>query len=340
MTKDYYKILEIPEFSTQDEIKCAYRKLARKYHPDIAGNSSDAISRFKEINEAYEVLSNIIKKEEYDRTRKFYSYASDKETKKSKGNSTHPNSKKEPATEKKQQNKSKNSFSIDWEELFLKKHHNAEFKKYEKEQIHPQKGSDINTDVEITIEEALSGVTKIINILHTSVCPKCSGRKFVNGSICTHCNGKGETSQHKKFSVKIPAGIKNNSKIRLSGEGENGLNGRKNGDLYLTVHIKNNNEYKTEGLNIIKTVQINPYEAVLGTEIEVKTPNGNVNVKISANTQNNQKIRLSGCGINQGSRVGDMIISVEINIPLNISEEEILLYKQIKNLREQADKKH
>ena len=231
MTKDYYKILEISEFSTQDEIKCAYRKLARKWHPDIAGNRSDVISKFKEINEAYEVLSNNTKKEEYDKARKFYNYASKKQTNKT----TNPNVKKQTKTEKKQENKA--SFSFNWEEFIAKKHLKEHFKTENKENKIPQKGNDINTDVEISIEEALNGTTKIVNMLQTAICPKCNGRKFVNGSICYNCGGEGKVSEYKKFSVKIPAGIKNNSKIRLSGEGEKGLYGGKNGDLYITVYI-------------------------------------------------------------------------------------------------------
>ena len=266
MTKDYYKILGITEFETQEAIKNAYRKLARKWHPDIAGNSAEAVLKFKEINEAYEILSNKIKKEEYDRARRFYSYATSNEN-------------KFKSEEKKHEEKKGFSFnSFNWK------------KTYEKPA--PKRGEDIYSDIELSVFEAVSGTTKTVNMLQTQVCPKCGGRRFINGSICKDCRGKGEFTNYKKFTVKIPAGIKDKSKIRLAGEGGSGINGGVNGDLYITIHIKEPKTYKTEGLNILKTIPITPYEAVLGANIKVSTIKGNVSVKISPNTQNGQKLSI------------------------------------------------
>ena len=173
-------------------------------------------------------------------------------------------------------------------------------------------------------------------INNTHECSKCRGRKFINGAKCQHCKGTGEISEYKRFTVKIPAGIKDNSKIRLAGEGEKGKNGGRNGDLYITVHIKTPIDYKTDGNNIIKTITIAPFEAVLGGNIAVKTFDGNINVKISPNTQNGQKIRLSGCGINVNGRIGDMILTIEIQIPKNLSNEEIDLYKKLREISSQS----
>ncbi|MBE7702775.1 MAG: hypothetical protein E7Z89_01860 [Cyanobacteria bacterium SIG28] len=318
MSKDYYKILGIAEFETAENIKLAYRKLARKLHPDVAGSSREALARFKEINEAYEILSNKVKKEEYDRARRFYSYA--------KNNSDQSYKQ----TEKKQEeNKTKknNSFSFNWEEFLSKKHRNESFQR--QENLAPQKGSDINTDIEITVFEALCGTCKTVNMLQKSVCPVCNGRKFANGTICKHCQGKGEFTEHKKFNIKIPAEIKDGSKIRLAGEGNKGLNGGKNGDLYITIHVKETQNYKTDGLNIIKTVPITPFEAVLGAKIKISTLNGIINLNILPNTQNGQKFRLSNCGIVQNDKIGDMIITVEIKIPKNLTKEELELYKKL-----------
>ena len=317
MTKDYYKILGVAEFDTAENIKLAYRKLARKWHPDIAGESTEAISKFKEINEAYEVLSNQVKKAEYDKARQFYNYANkttERKTETTKSNTTNPQ------TEKK-------NFNFNWEEFLGKKYRETTFKKQEAKV--PKRGNDIHTDLDISIFEAMGGTTKVINMLQTQICTKCKGRKFVNGSICPDCNGKGEHVNYKKFSVKIPSGIKNGSKIRLSGEGEKGQNGGKNGDLYISIHIQEPKSYKTEGLNILKTIPITPAEAVLGTEVRISTINGNITAKIAPYTQNGQKIRLSGCGIMQNEKIGDMIITVEIRIPKNLSQDEIDLYKKL-----------
>ena len=325
MTKDYYKILDITESSSTEEIKCAYRHLARKWHPDVAGNTPDIIARFKEINEAYEILSDSLKKADYDRVRRFYSYAknsaSKQETKTNYKTTENPD-------------KTSKNFSFKWEDLFSHKK--------ERDVKPPRKGDDIYSDVEISVFEAVSGTTKVINMLQTNICPKCGGRRFINGTQCSHCKGKGETSTYKRFSVKIPAGIKDKSKIRLAEEGEKGLNGGRNGDLYLIIHIREPKNYKTDGLNILKTIAITPYEAVLGGNVTVSTLRGNVSLKITPQTRNGQKIRLSGCGIEQNNKVGDMIVTVEIQIPKNLTAEEIRLYKRLQeisgdNIRERLE---
>ena len=331
MTKDYYKILDITEFSSIDEIKCAYRTLARKYHPDIAGNSPSIIAKFKEINEAYEVLSNKARKADYDAARRFYSYAQNGASKKTNTSNTctdnNINSKNhfnEKNYNKKTFHDKKTNFSFNWEELFKFSHTN--------ENRTPKKGEDIYSDIEISVFEAFNGTSKVINMLQTTICPKCNGRKFVNGGKCENCNGKGETSTYKRFNVKIPAGIKDKSKIRLAEEGEKGINGGKNGDLYLTIHIKEPKGYKTEGLNILKTIPVSPFEAVLGAEINIPTIKGNVALKIAPNTRSGQKIRLNGCGIEQNNKIGDMIVTIEIQIPKDLSESEINLYKKLQEI--------
>lgn len=322
MTKDYYKILGVAEFDSADNIKLAYRKLARKWHPDVAGNSPEIMQKFKDINEAYEILSNQTKKAEYDKAKRFYDYA--KETTLTEKTQNNPQKTTNP-----QDVKNKN-FSFNWEEILRKKYKETSFKKQENKI--PKRGEDISTDLEISIWEALNGTNKCINLLQTHVCPNCKGKKFVNGTKCSICNGKGELTNYKKFNVKIPANIKNGAKIRLSGEGGIGLNGGPNGDLYITIHVQETATYKTEGLNILKTIPITPFEAVLGANIRVSTINGNVNVKIAPNTQNGQKIRLAGCGIVQNEQIGDMIITVEIKIPKNLSQEEINLYKRLEEI--------
>lgn len=318
MTKDYYKILGIAEFESAENIKSAYRKLARKWHPDVAGNTPDVLSKFKEINEAYEILSNQVKKEEYDRARRFYSYAKE-------GSKT-----RQTQNQKPEEQEDKRGFYFTWDDFLAKRKRETSYRNDTASQ--PKRGEDIHTDIEISVFEAMSGVTKTINMLQTQPCSKCKGKRFVNGGICNHCHGKGEETNYKKFTVKIPAEIRNGSKIRLAGEGKTSTDGGKNGDLYITVHIKETENYKTEGLNILKTIPISPSEAVLGANIKVCTINGCVNVKLAPNTQNGQKIRLAGCGIVQNKKIGDMIITVEIRIPKNLTDAEIALYKKLEEL--------
>lgn len=323
MSKDYYKILEIDEFETAENIKSAYRRLARKWHPDVAGNTSEVIAKFKEINEAYDVLSDKIKKDEYDRARKFYNYAKGSASDKKETNykqTTNPN-------KSTTQDKKTSSFNFNWKEILSGIQRENNYNKNNEKT--PVRGKDIYADIEISQLDAITGSVKVVNMLQTEICSKCGGKKFANGTICQHCNGKGFKTSYKKYTVNIPANLKNGSKIRLSGEGEKGQYGGKNGDLYITVRIKENFEYKTDGLNIHKTVPITPYEAVLGTNIKINGLNGLLSLNISPNTQNGQKFRLSGCGISQNDHVGDMIITVEIKIPKNLTEEEINLYKKL-----------
>lgn len=314
MSKDYYKILGVAEFDSAEEIKKAYRKLARKFHPDIAGNSNDAISRFKEINEAYAILSNKIKKEEYDRARRFYNYA--------KKEAEFP---KEPFKET--TNSSKFNMNFNFSDFFTKNDKN-----FEKQPKAPKQGENIYSEIEISTMDAMLGVVKTINVLQTTICPKCNGHKFVNGNKCSHCGGKGELSNYSKLSVRIPAGIKNKSKIRLAGAGEAGKNGGSHGDLYLTINIVEPQEYKANGLNIHKTIAITPFEAVLGAEIKVLTLDGEIRFTIPPRTQSGQKFSLSKCGAVQNEKIGDMIITVEIKIPNNLSDEEITLYEKLKEI--------
>lgn len=326
MDKDYYKILGVAEFETAENIKSAYRKLARKWHPDVAGNNPDAVLRFKEINEAYNVLSDVCKRSEYDKARHFYNYAKQGYSQKQEyTNNTNAGKNYTSNNHQTNPNQGKTE-NFNWQEFI------QSFRTQNTSAPKPKKGTDIYTEIEVTTLDVIQGTEKIINMLQTSVCPKCGGRKFVNGSICHHCNGKGESINHKRFTVKIPKGIKNGSKIRLSGEGEPGEFGGINGDLYITILVKDAGNYTTDGLNILKTVPITPAEAVLGGDIRINTINGNYTVKIAPNTQNGQKIRLSGCGIVQNDKVGDMIINVEIRIPKSLTLEEIELYKKLAKL--------
>ena len=329
------------------EIKSAYRKLARKYHPDVAGNNEETIKKFKEITEAYEILTDREKRKNYDTIRGFYTYAqagsayknpygqqrkqTHEEKKETSQQSTQKKQSKEK-TQKQSENKTKNnteSFTKAWENFVGGLNKEKETKAKE-EKIFTKNGSDINTEITISISEAINGTQKTLNILHTEPCPKCNGRPFINGGKCSVCDGKGELSTHKKIVVKIPAMVKNGSKIRLSNEGNLGINGGENGDLYITVKIENNEEIKYDGLNVLKTIPITPQEAVLGGEIDIPVSTGTVTMKIMPNTSNGQKYRLAGEGVQKNGKTGDMIITIIIDIPKNLTEEEIELYKKLK----------
>ncbi len=358
MEKNYYEILGIKPDATDNEIKSAFRKLARKWHPDVAGNSKDVVNKFKEINEAYEILSNPEKRKKYDTLRGIFTQTKNKSsenktekqqeekttTKETRQTKTTQQKSSEKRTTKGEQKKqeqqsNKNAFQDVWES-FLKKTKESEKPKQNKYTAKKIDGKDITSEITITVLEALQGTTRTVNILHSEPCPKCHGRKFANGGICAYCKGAGEMSVHKKLSVRIPEKVKHGSKIRIAGEGNQGINGGKNGDLYLIIKVDTEHSpYQYDGLNILQTIPVEPYEAVLGSTIEVKTPDGYVQMKIMPNTMNGQKYRLAKEGLEKDGKKGDMIITISIEIPKDLTAEERILYEKLKlasnrNIRE------
>lgn len=338
--KNYYEILEISVNSTTAEIKTAYRKLARKYHPDI-NKSPEAIEKFKQITSAYETLSNPIEREKYNILKGIFETPKTKTSSKQaqneyqnatkqNSNKTYQEEKNQTKTQTKNQKPKKQSFNL----IKFFKYINAKFKKQkkEKENKKPQKGQNITTDVTISPEEVITGSKRIINVLTTQTCPKCHGHKFINGGKCDECNGTGEVSKRKKITVTIPKGIKDGAKLRLKGEGGIGKNGGTSGDLYINIKIETPTKVHFDKQNIYYNVPITPYEAALGEEIKIPTFDGTIKLKLPKNTSSGQKFRIAGQGIKKNGKVGDLIITVSIEISQDLSDDEIRLYEKLKNL--------
>lgn len=333
--RNYYEILGVNSDATSAELKSAYRKLARIYHPDIAGESG--VEKFKEITEAYETLSDETKRKRYDILRGIFNYnksTADKNTQKEAQKAYRQTQKQEEIIKEANKNKTtqKNTTAQDFSNILNDFIDGFKSQQKPRKEVHkPVNGDNIVTDVVITMPEAISGVSKTVNILSSSECTNCHGRPFANGMNCPVCDGTGMVSQHKKITVKIPANVKPNSKIRIPSEGNAGMYGGKNGDLYLNVVIENNSNFKYEDLNVLFTIPITPPEAVLGTTINVPTTNGNVLMKIMPKTSSGQKYRLAGQGLTKNGQTGDMIVTVNIEIPQNLSDKEIELYQQLKD---------
>lgn len=328
--KNYYDILGVTPNSDAVEIKTAYRKLARKFHPDV---NPESVELFKDISEAYDVLSHTEKRKQYDVLNGFFRTEKTKTSSQQaqqqyryKYSSQENKYKKEDYNTRPKRNKK--DFSEKINEIF------EEFKKSSKseEKLSPIKGEDINADISISISEAVKGVSRTVNIMHTVQCPHCRGRKFINGSKCSVCFGKGEVSDHKRITVKIPKNIKDGAKLRIPNEGNPGKYGGKNGDLFIHIKIEGNSRIKYNGTDVLYNIPITPYEAVLGGYIVIPTFEGNVSLKIPANTNNGQKFRLSGQGLVQNGKIGDMIVTVHIEIPCSLSDDEIKLYEKLKKL--------
>lgn len=329
--KDLYEILGITPDVDEAQIKTAYRKMARKYHPDVNNNTPESIVKFKEITEAYEVLLDATRRKEYDTLRGYTRRkAENNETNRTQAQRAYSSVSKEKPKQQKTENK--DSFSKVFNSILDGLFQNENGTKQEKKKQKPENGRNINLSVTIKISEAINGTTRTVNVLHTEKCPKCEGRRFINGAKCPMCKGSGEISIHKRLNVKIPSGVKKGARIRVANEGDKGYYGGKNGDLFLTVEIEDNPLFKFEGLNVLCDIPITPYEAALGANIEIPSIYGNISMKIPSLTTSGQKFRISGQGLKdeKSNKLGDQIVTVKIEMPKDLSEKEKMLYEELK----------
>ena len=327
--KNYYSILGVTPDSTDAEIKSAYRALARKYHPDV---NPDGAEKFKDISEAYDTLSDVKKRSRYDTINGFFKTAVKKEkqyTSSSKANKEYKKSSSEndktSKSEKKVKSQVKNKQSKKQDEKNITEKFAKIFEDLAGKKSKPKRGSDINEDVYISVSESKEGCERVINILQTKECSVCKGRKFINDSKCHVCNGSGSENVFRKITVKIPKNIKNGTKLRIKNEGKGDFG---NGDLYITVKIKQDEKFKYNDDNIEYSVPISPYEAVLGGKIDINVFQQKVTLTLPKNTHSGQKFRLAGLGT-----VGkDLIVSVYIEIPKDLSDDERKLYEKLKKI--------
>jgi molecular chaperone DnaJ len=343
--RDYYEVLGVGRTTSADEIKKAYRRLARKYHPDVS-QEPEAEARFKEINEAYEVLSDQQKRAAYDRfghagTQGFAGFEGF-------GGFRDP-------------------FEI-FEEFF-----GASFGMGGRSRTRrgPRRGADLRYDLEIQFEEAVFGVEKEIEIPRQQTCPRCQGSGaepgsspircpdcngtgevrrqagfFVNIITCPRCQGEGEvvTSQctqcrgrkrvteSRHLSLKIPAGVDDGTQIRLASEGEDGVNGGPPGNLYVVLRVKPHRYFRRMDHNIHLELAINVAQAALGDEVEVPTVEGDLEkLTVPAGIQTGETIRMRGKGVPYLRRDGrgDQVVTIQVLTPTNLNEDQRQLLTEL-----------
>lgn len=285
--KDYYKILELKTNRVSiEEIRTAYRLAVKKNHPDLNVGDKLAEEKIKDINEAYRVLSDSTKKRKYDRM--WTSNVAKKNQ------------------EYQESQRSTGSVFSDFFNMFFGQVKEKETPVYNAKT--PIKGENVETEINISIEEGFYGKEKKISL------------RTVEGNL-------------KTFTVNIPAGIRNGEKIRLIGQGKEGINGGKNGDLLIKVKIENSNIFKLQGYDLYTDLLITPSEAALGTKVDVNSIDQYSQVYVPKGTQSGEKITIpqKGYKIGNGAR-GDLIAEVKIALPKNLTEEEIDLYKKLKEI--------
>ncbi|RJQ45342.1 MAG: molecular chaperone DnaJ [Gaiellales bacterium] len=343
--QDLYKILGVDKSASREEIKKAYRKLARKYHPDANPDNKEAEARFKEISQAYEVLSDKEKRKAYDAGPAYFGG----------------------------QGQGTTWQNID-PEMFAQMFGGGAggfadiFDMFggggsRQQRTAPSRGADLNYVLNISFDDSLKGITTKIAVdknvvcatCHGSgaapgtspvTCPECQGRGVIaqnqgffalsqpcrrcggKGTIienpCPACGGSGQTGARKNYTVKIPPGVKTGSRIRLKGKGQPSGAGGPPGDLYVTVQVAPSPLFKRHGDDLHITVPVTFAEAALGAKVEVPTTNGNISLTIPKGTQYGKKLRVKGKGAPhlKGSGNGDLLVKVKVVVPEELSDEQ------------------
>ncbi|HEX2202166.1 MAG TPA: molecular chaperone DnaJ [Longimicrobium sp.] len=359
-TKDYYRLLGVPETASADDIKKAYRKLAKQYHPDANANNPAAAEKFKEVSEAYSVLSDEGKRKQYDQMRKLGAFGGLGGFRPGAGGARPGGA-------------GGGAQTFTFEDLDLGGGLGDIFGSIfgrgraggapgGATRTGPQRGENIEYTVEIPFRTAARGGSVSVTLPVTEdcpvcvgtgakpgtpvvtcpeckgagtitfgqggfgvtrPCPNCLGKGKVPQEPCENCNGQGQLRQQRTVNVTVPAGVDNGSRLRLSGQGEKGERGGPPGDLLITFRVSPERFFTREGLDVECRVPINVAQAVLGSKIKVRTIDGqHVVLRIPPGTQNGTKFRIKGQGIEKGGRRGDQYVRVTVDIPDNLSDEQ------------------
>lgn len=292
---DYYKVLGVDKNATQDEIKKAYRSLARKLHPDLNPNDKEAHRKFQQINEANEVLSDPEKRKKYDQYGKDWQHSEQFEQARQ--------------SQQRTRGHGAETFTNDFDEgefsdFFTSLFGNMGANSFRHRQT-KFRGEDYQAELQLNLTDVYKTHQQVLTV------------------------------NAKNIRITIPAGVENGQKIKIKGHGGAGTNGGPHGDLYITFHIINNTKFKRDGNDLHANADIDLYTAVLGGEITIDTFDGKVKLKVKPETQNGTRIRLKGKGFpvyKKEGESGDLIISLEVNIPTNLTEKQKSLFEELKNL--------
>jgi len=322
--KDYYTILGVGRGAPEKEIKQAYRRLARKYHPDVNPGDKSAEAKFKEINEAHEVLSDPEKRKKYDQFGDQWQYA-DQFAKAGQG-------------AQRDFGKGGAYTTFDFGDLGdLGDIFSGAFQGFGTGSGTGRRAArprSIEHPVDVTLEEAYQGTKRVIQLQAEEPCPTCGGTGRVGRARCSTCGGAGRLLKPRRLEVKIPAGVGDGSKVRIAGQGSQGYSGSK-GDLYLVVRVLPHQVFERKGDDLHTEVAIPLAAAMLGGEVAVPTLKGKVALKVPPETQNGKVFRLAGQGmphLNDSSH-GDLFARIKVLLPTRLTPQEKQLFEQLRTYR-------
>jgi DnaJ-class molecular chaperone len=325
--KDYYEVLGVKRDATDDQIRQAYRKLARKHHPDVNPGDKSAEEKFKQINEANEVLSDPEKRKRYDQLGANWKEGAE---------FTPPPGWGRVNVDYEDLGNifgGGGAFSDFFETLFGGNRSatgQADNQRRRSSRSRTTKGQDAEAEMEISLEDAHRGVRHRITLQGMRACPTCNGTGTSSGVVCTTCRGSGQVLNPKTIDVNIPPGAREGSVIKVARQGQPGSGGAEAGDLYIKLKVKPHNIFTVSGDDTTAEVPISPSEAVLGATIEVPTIDGKAEMKIPAGAQGGQRMRLRGQGLNKrGGGRGDQYVKLKIVVPTHPSEREKQLYEEL-----------
>ncbi|WP_447979530.1 DnaJ C-terminal domain-containing protein [Candidatus Nitrospira bockiana] len=331
--RDYYAVLGLSRTATQEDIKKAYRRLARQYHPDLHGGPKKAEmeKKFKELNEAHEVLGDPEKRKKYDRYGHRWQEAEAYERAREQAGATGART-------------GFGTGGFDWREGFaggesqdfgdffenlFRRGGRARAGSSPFEGFAIQ-GEDLETTARLTLREVLTGVTRRVQLSEPVPCPACGGSGQLRGRPCPTCRGTGSRTETRTIDVKIPAGVQDGTRVRVPGKGAPGQNGGKPGDLYLQVQIEPHPVFQRQGSDIHVAVPVWPWEAALGAEVLAPTLTDPVRVKVPPGSRAGAKLRLRGKGLPTASGGhGDLFVTLQVVMPASFTDEERKLYEQL-----------
>lgn len=347
LEKDYYKVLGVSKDAKPEEIKKAFRKLARQYHPDQNKTNADAEAKFKEISEANSILSDPAKRKEYDEARSLFGGGGFRFPGAGQGG---------PSMEDLFRGAGDSGIGDLFGNLF------GGATTTRRTSRGPRRGADIEGEVTIDFASALAGSTVTMQTTSDAACPtchgtgarpgsqprvcpvcqgsgmqtstsggvfavtepcrECRGRGMIVDDPCATCQGSGRGQSTRTMQVRIPAGVTDGQRIRIKGKGGAGENSGASGDLYVLVHVRPHKVFGRKGDHLTVTVPVTFAEAVLGAEISVPTLDGGpVRLKVPAGTPNGRTFRVRGRGVKGGATDGDLLVTVEVEVPTHLSEE-------------------